>query len=99
QVEVILAGLDDALLDRLAESESELVPYLVPLSLAGCARAMAAWRQQAHEPKESTDPDRSLHLSATLDGRHVLEGHLDAEGGSIVATALRLATLADPPRT
>ena len=27
--------------------ESELVPYLVPLTVAGCARAMASWKEQA----------------------------------------------------
>ena len=59
----------------------------------------AAWREQATEPKESPDPQRSLHLSAILDGRHVLEGHLDAEGGAVVATALALASVEDPDRT
>ncbi len=96
QVEVIVAKLDDATIDAFAEAESELVPYLAPLTLAGCARAMAAWKEQVEEAKDSAEPERSLHLSATLDGRHVIEGHLDAEGGAVVATALRLATVDDP---
>ena len=96
QVEVIVAKLDDATIDAFAEAESELVPYLAPLTLAGCARAMAAWKEQVEEAEDSAEPQRSLHLSATLDGRHVIEGHLDAEGGAVVATALRLATVEDP---
>ena len=99
QVEVILAKLDDATIDAFAGVEAELVPHLAPLGLSGCSRAMARWADQAEELKDSSDPDRSLHLSATLDGRHVLEGHLDAEGGAIVAAALALATVDDPDRT
>ena len=99
QVEVILAKLDDATIDAFAGVEAELIPHLAPLGLSGCSRAMARWADQAEELKDSSDPDRSLHLSATLDGRHVLEGHLDAEGGAIVAAALALATVEDPDRT
>ncbi|MEA2973101.1 MAG: hypothetical protein QOG82_1559 [Actinomycetota bacterium] len=99
QVEVILAKVDDATISAFAEIEAELVPHLAPLSLSGCSRAMARWREQVEEPKGSPDPDRSLHLSATLDGRHVIEGHLDAEGGATVAAALALATVDDPSRT
>jgi hypothetical protein len=99
QVEVILAKLDDATIDAFAEVEAELVPHLAPLGLSGCSRAMARWRDQAEELVEPAEPERSLHLSATLDGRHVLEGHLDAEGGAVVATALALATVEDPERS
>ncbi len=98
QVSAIVANLDDVTVDRFAEVEEELVPYLAPLSLAGCSRAMASWKEQAQEQEEPAERERSLFLSATLDGRHVLEGHLDAEGGSVVATALRLATLDEPGR-
>ena len=98
QVSVIVAnvGCD---VDRFAEAEAELVPYLAPLSLAGCSRAMAAWKEAAREGTEPADPERSLFLSATLDGRHELDGHLDAEGGAIVSIALRVATVEDPSRT
>ncbi|MEA2972886.1 MAG: hypothetical protein QOG82_1344 [Actinomycetota bacterium] len=99
QVEVILAKVDDATIDAFAEVEAELVPHLAPLGLSGCSRAMATWRDQVEEAKESPEPDRALHLSATLDGRHVLEGHRDAEGGAVVAAALALATVEDADRT
>ena len=96
QVEVIVAKLDDTTVDLFAEAEAEMVPHLAPMSLSGCGRAMALWgRPEVPEPAE---PERSLHLSETLDGRHVLEGHLDAEGGAAVAAALRLATVDDPDR-
>jgi len=92
QVDAITANLDDSTVGLFAEHEAELVPYLAPLSVAGCSRAMAAWKASAQEPAEPTEPERSLHLSQTLDDRFVLDGSLDAEGGAIVSTALRLAT-------
>ncbi|HEX7275975.1 MAG TPA: DUF222 domain-containing protein, partial [Acidimicrobiales bacterium] len=98
QVETILAHLNDSTVEAFAVVEAELVPYLAPLTVRGCARAMASWKEQVPESKEPADRERSLYLSSTLDGRHVLEGHLDAEGGAVVATALRLATVEDPER-
>ena len=44
------------------------------------------------DPPEPEEPERSLHLSRALDDRWLLNGSLDAEGGSVIATALRLAT-------
>ncbi len=43
------------------------------------------------EPAEPVEPERSLHLSKTLDDRYVLDGSLDPEGGAVVAAALRTA--------
>jgi hypothetical protein len=99
QVEVIVARLDDSTVELFAEAEAELVPHLAPLNLSGCARAMAVWAEQTHVPREPAEPERSLHLSETLDGRHVVDGHLDAEGGAVVAAALGLAMVDDPERT
>jgi hypothetical protein len=95
KVEAILAQLDDSTVDLLAEAEAELIPYLAPLTVAGCSRAMAAWKARVHQPAEPTEPERSLHLSCTLDDRYVLDGSLDAVGGATVATALRLAATDD----
>lgn len=93
QVEVIVACLDDTLAELFAGYEAELVPYLAPLTPAGISRAMASWKSRVQpdgpEPKE---PERSLHLSQTLDNRWVLDGSFDAEGGSVIAAALRLAS-------
>lgn len=99
QVEVIVARLDDATVDLFADAEAELVAHPAPLNLSGCARAMARWVEQAQVVTEPAEPERSLHLSETLDGRHVLDGHLDAEGGAVVAAALRLAMADDPDRS
>jgi hypothetical protein len=100
QVDSIMANVSDATVEVLADQESELVPYLVPLTVAGTCRAMASWKAHAQpEPPEPAEPERSLHLSCTLDGRYVLDGSFDAEGGSVVDTALRLATSDDPSRT
>jgi hypothetical protein len=96
QVEAILANVDDSTVDLFAEAEAELVPYLAPLTVAGCGRAMAAWKERAQADQvEPTEPERSLHLSQTIDDRYEVDGSLDAEGGAVVATALRLATTED----
>jgi len=92
QVEAIVALLDDEVVEVFAAQEAELVPYLAPLTVAGVSRAMAAWLIRARpEPTEPTEPDRSLHLSRTLDDRWILDGALDPEGGALLAAALRLA--------
>lgn len=93
QIEAIVAQLNDEVMGTFVEQEAELVPYLVPLTVAGVSQAMGVWLVRARpEPTEPKEPERSLHLSQTLEDRWVLDGSLDAEGGSIVATALRLAT-------
>lgn len=93
QIEAIVAQLDDEVIGTFVAQEAELVPFLIPLTVAGVSRAMSVWVTRARpEPSEPKEPERSLHLSRTLDDRWVLDGSLDAEGGSVVATALRLAT-------
>jgi len=97
QVDVVLAHLDDRTTAVFADHEAELVPVLAPLELRQVGRAMAAWKARATvdhdvEPKE---PQRAVHLSATLDNRYVLDGTLDPEGGAVVEAALRVATTAD----
>jgi hypothetical protein len=81
-----------------ADHESKVVPALVGLSVSDTAAAMGHWARYAEslldEPPPE-EPERALFLSRTLDGRRELSGHLDAEGGEIVATALRLAQTPD----
>jgi hypothetical protein len=93
QIEAIVARLDDDTGESFAAQETELLPYLAPLTVAAVSRAMGVWVMRARpEPSEPKEPERSLHLSQTLDDRWVLDGTLDPEGGSVVATALRMAT-------
>jgi hypothetical protein len=93
QIDAMVARLDDELVELFAAQEAELVPYLIPLTVTGVSRAMGAWlARNRPEPTEAAEPDRSLHLSRTIDDRWALDGWLDAEGGSVVAAALRLAT-------
>lgn len=96
QIEAIVAPLDDDTVDLFADHDAELVPYLAPLTVAGVARAMVAWRVGAKpEPAEAAEPERTQRLSKTLDDRYQLDGSLDPEGGAIVSTALRTATSDD----
>lgn len=95
-----MASLDDSTIELFADDEGDLVPYLVPLSVAGCARAMAAWKSRVQpDGREPMEPERALHLSRTLDDRYVLDGSLDAEGGATVAAAVRRAGADDTEPT
>ncbi len=92
QVEATVALLDDEMAGIFADHEADLVPFLARLNVAGVSTAMGAWVRRARpEPTEPSDPDRSLHLSRTLDDRWVLDATLDPEGGAVVEAALRLA--------
>jgi Domain of unknown function (DUF222) len=60
---------------------------------------MQDWARRADavvgDDPEPLLPERSLHLSRVLDGRHELSGSFDPEGGAAIATALRLAATPD----
>lgn len=93
QIEAIVARLDSEVIEIFAAQEAELMPYLIPMSVDRISRAMGYWlARNRPEPAEPKEPDRSLFVSRTLDDRWVLNGILDAEGGSVLATALRVAT-------
>ncbi|HEX7167911.1 MAG TPA: DUF222 domain-containing protein [Acidimicrobiales bacterium] len=100
QVDTIAGRLSDATISRFAEQEAELLPVLAPLGVNDLARAMRQW--QAHalaevEPDhDEGEPKRELHVSPVGD-RWQVDANLDAEGGQVVATAIRLATTRDLP--
>ncbi|MDQ3756592.1 MAG: HNH endonuclease [Actinomycetota bacterium] len=107
QVRAVVANLAEPTLPMFAEQEVDLVPTLVPLSASQTANVMRFWRARAEalldDGAEARMPQRSLHLSQTLGDRWVLDGELDAEGGELLRTAVRLATAPDvegePART
>lgn len=94
QVDAILANVSDRTVERFAQQHHELVAALAPLSVTETITAMRYWRAHAEadlEPEPAAEPDRSLFSSRSLDGRRDLWGHLDTEGGDVVATALDIA--------
>jgi hypothetical protein len=99
QVQAVIANLaDDEVTDLFAEHEAEVIPALVPLSVADTAHVMQAWAARAEaviDKPVDDEPERSLHLSRTFAGRSECKGSFDPEGGELVATALRLATTDD----
>jgi hypothetical protein len=108
QVQVISANVGPDHVDRYADKEAELVAVLAPLSSADTGRVMSRWRARADAadadgPGPGREPRRHLHLSPMLDGRHRLDGELDAEGAAVVAEALAWAATpdvdGDPPRS
>ena len=102
QVTAIVANVDTKRVELFAQHESAVVPTLASLSVPETAAAMGVWRARADaliEDALPTEPERSMHLSKTLDGRFELSGSLDVEGGETVATALRMAAVDDFERT
>jgi Domain of unknown function (DUF222)/HNH endonuclease len=98
-IQVIVANLKDRTTGVFAHHEAELVPELAALSVADTAIAMQDWARRAEvilgDNPEPVRPERLLHLSRILDGRHELSGSFDPEGGAVIATALRLAATPD----
>jgi hypothetical protein len=109
QLQAIVANLNDEITPMFAETEDEMVPLLVPLSVPDVAVAMQTWAQCAKDSLQDDEPDlaeppaRTLFLSRTLDGRGELSGGLDPEGLAVTEVALRLAETPDvdgePPRS
>ena len=95
QLQAIVASLRDRTVGLFADHEAELVPELARLSVGDTAVAMQDWARRAEavlgDDPDKPQPERSLHLSRTLDGRRELSGSFDPEGGAVIATALRLA--------
>jgi hypothetical protein len=99
QVQAVVANVPEPLVEDFADGEAGLVPLLARLSVADTARAVRHWRSQFDDRDRPEEPERRLHLSETLDGRHEISGHLDAEGGALVAAALRVADSGDRARS
>ena len=73
--------------------------------MADAATVMRTWAAAAQDSLDLgavEEPDRSLHLSPTLDGTVVVKGALDPDAGAVVTTAIRMAmsedALGEPPR-
>src|SRR5438309_317129 len=98
QVEVIVSTVRKDV-DVFASQEDELVPVIVPLDLLRTVEFMQEWRRRVDALKDipnEPEPPSRVFLSSTLDGRGALNGDLDADDQLVVATALRVATVADP---
>ena len=97
-VQAIVTNLGDRTVALFTQHEPELIPDLARLSVREAATAMQSWARHAEAllgDKDKPQPERSLHLSRILDGRHELSGSFDPEGGAVIATALRLAATRD----
>jgi hypothetical protein len=101
QLQAIVANLNDDIAPLFAGAEAGMVPLLAPLSVADVRRVMQAWVEAAKDELQDDDPDddqlpqRTLHLSETLDGRGDLSASLDPEARALVDCALRVATTDD----
>ena len=96
QVDAIVTTLDTDTVAGFAESETELVPLLVELPAADVRAVVRHWKAcaAADGALPAASRARSLYLSQVGDG-FVGNLTLDAEGGEVVATAVRLAMTDD----
>lgn len=95
QLKAVLANVNDRTAGMFADHEAEVVPSLEELSVASTASAMRWWAARAEsrldDEAPAPEPPSRVSLSKTFRGRYALDGDLDALGGSMLATALRLA--------
>lgn len=83
----------------LADAGRELDPKRLRTAAEHARHAFAP--EKFLETAEDAYQARRLHISETFEGRHVVDGEFDAEGGAIIATAVHAAetTSKDDPRT
>jgi Domain of unknown function (DUF222) len=101
QVQAIVSNLNDEITPLFADAERELVGKLAGMSVRDVTTVMQEWAAAAKDhlqpdpDGEPPLPERSLHLSETLDGRGELSASLDPEGKALTQAALRLAESPD----
>ncbi len=81
-----------------ASHEEELIPRLVPLSVADTSSTMNDWRLRADALDEGPgerETSRELSFSRTFGGRRELRGSYDDAPGQVIDAALALATTTD----
>jgi hypothetical protein len=98
QVQVILANLNERTAPRFADCEAELVPLLAPLTMVDTVTAMQEWKRRAEaelDDAEAPEPASTLHVSRTLAGRVETTGSFDADDGTVIESAIRVAMADD----
>jgi hypothetical protein len=99
QVQVIVAQLNSRRLPYWLDAEATLLPVLARLSIPDTIVRLRQWAEMVDaidagdEPPE--EPERSLHLSRTLDERGELRGSFDPTSTTILDTALGVAERRD----
>ena len=93
-VATVVANLNDRTVALFRDQEDDLVPILAQVEVGAAAAAMRAWAAEARErlgdDGTEPDPDRSAHLSPTLNGGR-LDANLEPGAYHAVEAALRLA--------
>lgn len=89
----------DELEPVLAETARELDPSKLRTAAEHCRHAFEP--EKFLDVAEDAYQARRFHISETFEGRHVVDGEFDPEGGATIATAVHAAetTSTDDPRT
>ncbi|MEZ5178513.1 MAG: hypothetical protein R2746_09595 [Acidimicrobiales bacterium] len=96
KVRLLLAARTPELAPAFGAQEEVLAETVAGLTVAGAAVYLRAWALEAKERLGVNDPDRHrdrgdrswFRLRSLLDGRHVPDGELDAEGSVVLQEAL-----------
>jgi hypothetical protein len=100
QIDAVVAHVADRTAPIFTDHEPDLVPHLVGLSVRHTEVAMRRWAAYADTLVEAPPPNaeqRTIQLSAGVDGWGELSGRLDPAGRRVVDAALHAATVVDRP--
>lgn len=102
QIASVVANITDPIQALYTEREDAVLDAIRRFDGRDTVTYLRRWAARAKAEIERDEPDslpqepeRSVHLSATLDGRGRLDGDLDPEAHTILGTALRLAETRD----
>jgi len=98
KVHAIVGVLNDRVAPLFAEHETDNIATVATLTIDDTLIWLRQWRHAADDAlsqQPAPEPYEELYLSATLDGRRVVNGTLTAEPGQLLETALRLADSGD----
>ncbi|MDY7105849.1 MAG: DUF222 domain-containing protein [Actinomycetota bacterium] len=97
-VRAVVENTPGKLVDEFADQSDDLVPLLEDLTVEEASEAMQAWKQATKDrigERELGLDKRSLHISKMLDGRHRIDGELDADASAVLNKAIKRAMQPD----
>jgi hypothetical protein len=98
----VTANVPKRHVERFAKIEATMVDAFAKLTVAETVDVMQKWRSAADDADPKPDPDEppdALHVSETLDGRRVINGHLSPDNALEVEQALAHAARGEDPDT
>lgn len=99
KVDVLVAAVPRRFVSTFAHQAEGVLSILGPLDVEQTAIAMRQWVRVVEAgdgPSDLHERPSGLHLDRMFDGRHLLQGQLDATEAAVVDAALRVFDVPDP---